>query len=67
MPDERTPLRRSGGGPQNAPAMARDPECGMPVEIATARHTVIEGDHTVYFCCPACRAAYVRRQAEQAT
>jgi xanthine dehydrogenase accessory factor len=67
MPDERTPLRRSGGGPQNAPAMAGDPVCGLPVVIATARHTVIEGDHTVYFCCPACRAAYVRRQAEQAT
>jgi YHS domain-containing protein len=47
--------------------MAKDPICGMPVEIATARHTVVEGDHTVYFCCPGCRATYLRRRSEQTT
>jgi xanthine dehydrogenase accessory factor len=58
-----TPLGRGGPRPNRAPAMARDPICGMPVEIATARHTVVEGDHTVYFCCPGCRATYLKRQA----
>jgi xanthine dehydrogenase accessory factor len=58
-----TSLRRGGPAPTPAPAMARDPICGMPVEIATARHTVTEGDRTVYFCCPGCKAAYLKRQA----
>jgi xanthine dehydrogenase accessory factor len=58
-----TPLRRGGQAPRANLAMARDPICGMPVEIATARHTVVEGDRIVYFCCPGCKAAYVKRQA----
>jgi xanthine dehydrogenase accessory factor len=62
-PGVTTALRRGGPAPGTAPAMARDPICGMPVEIATARHTVVEGDRTVYFCCPGCKAAYLKRQA----
>jgi xanthine dehydrogenase accessory factor len=62
-----TSLRR-GSAPRTAAAkMAKDPICGMPVEIATARHTVVEGEQTLYFCCPGCKAAFVRRQAESAT
>jgi len=41
-----------------------DPVCGMPVDPATARHTLVEGDRTLHFCCPHCKATYVRRQAE---
>jgi xanthine dehydrogenase accessory factor len=62
-PPVTTPLRRGGSSSGVAPAMARDPICGMPVDIATARHTVVEGDHTIYFCCPGCKTAYVKRQA----
>jgi YHS domain-containing protein len=47
--------------------MARDPICGMPVDTSTARYTVVEGDETLYFCCPGCRATYLRRRAESAT
>jgi len=65
--DAPTPLRRGGGPRSAAQAMARDPICGMPVDIATARHTVVEGDQTMYFCCPGCRATYLRRRAESAT
>ena len=43
-----------------------DPVCGMPVDPATARHTVIEGDQTIYFCCASCKAKYVQRQTELA-
>jgi xanthine dehydrogenase accessory factor len=61
-----TPLARATGTP-TAPTMSRDPVCGMPVDTSTARHTVVEGDRTVYFCCPGCRATYLRRQAESTT
>jgi xanthine dehydrogenase accessory factor len=39
-----------------------DPVCGMPVNPAEARHTLVVGGETLYFCCPHCKAAYVRRQ-----
>ena len=62
-----TTLRRGTSARTPAATMARDPVCGMPVEIATARHTVVDGTETIYFCCPGCKATYVRRQAESAT
>ena len=61
-----TPLQRNEGARTAAPAMARDPICGMPVDTSTARYTVVEGDETRYFCCPGCRATYLRRRAESA-
>jgi xanthine dehydrogenase accessory factor len=39
-----------------------DPVCGMPVNPAEARHTLVVGTETLYFCCPHCRAAYERGQ-----
>ena len=66
-PDSPTQLAR-GSGSRSAPAtMARDPICGMPVDTTTARHTVVEDGQTIYFCCPGCRATYLRRQAESTT
>ena len=37
---------------------ARDPVCGMEVEIATAQHRLDHGGHTHYFCCAGCRASF---------
>jgi Cu+-exporting ATPase len=34
--------------------VAIDPVCGMQVSIATARHTLQQGDRTFYFCNPKC-------------
>ena len=65
--DEPTPLTRRTGPRTAVPAMAVDPVCGMPVDTTTARHTIVEGERTVYFCCPGCKATYLRRQAGQAT
>jgi len=62
-----TPLARGTGPRAAAPTLARDPICGMPVDTTAARHTIIEGDRTIYFCCPGCRATYLRRQAESTT
>jgi xanthine dehydrogenase accessory factor len=57
-------LGRARGAPSRPTAFPIDPVCGMPVDPITARHTLVEGDRTIYFCCPHCKAAYVRRQAE---
>ena len=57
-------LGRGRGADARPTAFPIDPVCGMPVEPATARHTLVEGDRTIYFCCPHCKATYVRRQAE---
>ena len=62
-----TQLGRGTGSRPATPAMARDPICGMPVDTSTARHTLVEGDRTIYFCCPGCKATYMRRQAESTT
>lgn len=42
------------------PALAKDPVCGMEVEVAAARHTYEYEGQTYYFCCPHCRAAFVK-------
>jgi xanthine dehydrogenase accessory factor len=65
--DAPTPLHRGGGPRPATQAMTRDPICGMPVDTAAARFTVVEGDQTLYFCCPGCRATYIRRRAESTT
>lgn len=39
-------------------ATARDPVCGMDVDIASARFQADFEDRTYYFCCPHCRAAF---------
>ena len=43
-----------------------DPICGMPVDPATAKHTLVVGAETFYFCCPHCKAKYEKglRQSE---
>jgi xanthine dehydrogenase accessory factor len=38
-----------------------DPICGMEVDLATARHTLIVDGETLGFCCPACKREYERR------
>ncbi|MDZ7364144.1 MAG: XdhC family protein [candidate division KSB1 bacterium] len=39
---------------------AKDPICGMMVEIATARYTSIYEDDTYYFCCAHCKQKFDR-------
>lgn len=41
-----------------------DPVCGMPVDPATAKHTLVVGEETIYFCCPHCKARYQQSQTE---
>lgn len=37
---------------------AKDPVCGMMVEVARAKHTAQVEGRTVYFCCPRCKQAF---------
>lgn len=45
----------AGGG---LPGFAKDPVCGMTVQIEGARHRSEHAGVTVYFCCPMCKAAF---------
>ena len=46
------------------PLEARDPVCGMTVEIATARHSSEHGGQHFYFCNPRCLDSF-RREPER--
>ena len=37
---------------------AKDPVCGMMVDVARAKHTAEFEGRTVYFCCPRCKQAF---------
>jgi xanthine dehydrogenase accessory factor len=45
-----------GAGRQSG--QARDPICGMMVDIATARYTSLHSDETYYFCCAGCKQKF---------
>jgi xanthine dehydrogenase accessory factor len=45
--------------PEPSPARARDPVCGMEVEIPTARHATDWEGQRFYFCCASCRQAFL--------
>lgn len=49
--------------PMAAPQLARDPVCGMDVEVAGARHTAEHEGQRYYFCCPHCRASFMKDPA----
>ena len=42
---------------------ALDPVCGMTVEKATAKHTLVIGGESYYFCCPHCKAQFAKAHA----
>lgn len=39
-------------------AMAKDPVCGMDVDMANARHTAQFEGKTYYFCAPGCKKTF---------
>jgi xanthine dehydrogenase accessory factor len=52
---ETAPLEPSAA---SGSATARDPVCGMDVEIADAAFEIVFEGRTYYFCCPHCRTAF---------
>jgi xanthine dehydrogenase accessory factor len=49
-----------------APTVARDPVCGMDVDVATAKWTSEHDGGTVYFCAPGCKRAFDKEPAAYA-
>ena len=47
-----------------APVLAKDPVCGMEVEVATSRFTTEHAGATYYFCCPHCRHHFLKDPAQ---
>jgi xanthine dehydrogenase accessory factor len=47
-----------GAAAADAPIEARDPICGMTVEVATARHQSDWAGRSVYFCCRGCKETF---------
>jgi len=43
------------------PRIVIDPICGMEVDLATAKHTLVVNGETFGFCCPACKREYERQ------
>ena len=43
---------------------AKDPICGMMVEMATARYTSLYEDETYYFCCAGCKQKFDKQPAK---
>jgi xanthine dehydrogenase accessory factor len=56
-----TPILREH--PEQKPATAVDPVCGMLVEIATARWTADKDGQTYYFCAPGCKRHFEKSLA----
>jgi len=56
----------AGVQPVAVSKLARDPVCGMEVEVAGARHQVEHLGQVYYFCCPHCKAAFVKDPAAYA-
>src|SRR5438132_4969814 len=56
-PDQPQPRAGRGLIPlvTTASAPAVDPVCGMTVDPATARASLVHDGQTYYFCCPSCR------------
>jgi len=54
---------RSGDAPRSEDE-ARDPVCGMVVDIRSARHRSEVAGVPVYFCCPACKDAFDREPGQ---
>lgn len=52
--------RRSDKASAASPVEARDPVCGMLVEVASARYRSETATGVVYFCCAACLEAFER-------
>jgi xanthine dehydrogenase accessory factor len=53
----------AAGSPEGLPDVAIDPVCQMEVTIATARHSAEVGGAMYYFCCPHCRARFLKDPA----
>jgi Cu+-exporting ATPase len=52
-----------GGKPTAAETKAKDPVCGMLVNLSAASSAIHDG-HTYFFCSPECRAKFLTEPAQ---
>jgi YHS domain-containing protein len=60
-------VRRNSSEQGVAPKVAKDPICGMTVDIENAKYTSVVNNETVYFCCLRCKETFDRPQISQIT
>lgn len=51
----------------SAPAVAKDPVCGMPVDEGRGTHPVTHQETLYWFCSEGCRAEFLRYPDEYAS
>ena len=51
-------VRRRKKAVVDEPVLAKDPICGMMVDVATARHVLEKDGATHYFCCAGCKERF---------
>jgi xanthine dehydrogenase accessory factor len=50
--------RATSEQPSVATAVAKDPICGMTVDVENAKYTSVVNNETIYFCCLRCKEAF---------
>ncbi len=60
-------VRRSSSETAPEPKVAKDPICGMTVDIGNAKYTSVVNDETIYFCCLRCKETFDRPQISHIT
>ncbi|HEU4934351.1 MAG TPA: XdhC family protein [Pyrinomonadaceae bacterium] len=58
-------LRSSATEPATSPKVAKDPVCGMTVDVENAKYTSVVNNETIYFCCLRCKETFDRPQITQ--
>jgi xanthine dehydrogenase accessory factor len=60
-------VRRSSSAAPASVRVAKDPICGMTVDVENAKYTSVVNDETIYFCCLRCKETFDRQQITQIT
>jgi xanthine dehydrogenase accessory factor len=60
-------VRRSSSEQAAELKVAKDPICGMTVDIENAKYTSVVNNETIYFCCLRCKETFDRPQISQIT
>ncbi len=60
---KRLPVMNNAATALEAPTQARDPVCGMTVDVTNARYTSVLENTTFFFCCLRCKDSFDRSPA----
>ena len=58
-------VRRSSSTESVSMRVAKDPICGMTVDVENAKYTSVVNNETIYFCCLRCKETFDRPQVTQ--